>query len=347
MRRAVDIPDGLDVDGLMHAALRATRATYPHPNPRVGAVIVAPDGEVLATGVCHGDGLPHAETNALDQVSHAAGTTMVVTLEPCDHHGRTPPCSQALIDAGIARVIIGATDPDPRVAGRGIARLREAGVEVIADVAVPAVVENDPGYFHHRATGRPLVTLKLASTLDGQVAALDGTSQWITGEAARDDVHRLRSEHDAVLVGAGTVIADNPTLDVRTVGYQGPQPVPVILVGDRDIPETSAVLGRSPIIYGKDDTGFAKVDDFVKDLGGRGIVSVMVEGGPAVARSFIEASAVDRYVWYIAARLAAGSGIPAIGGAFATIGDSHVIEIVDVTMIGDDIRVDARPPAGS
>ncbi len=347
MRRAVDIVDGLDVDGLMHAALRATRATYPHPNPRVGAVIVAPDGEVLATGVHHGAGLPHAEMNALDQVSHAVGTTMVVTLEPCDHDGRTPPCSQALIDAGVARVVIGATDPDLRVDGRGITRLREAGIEVIADTAVSDVVENDPGYFHHRATGRPRVTLKLASTLDGQVAALDGTSQWITGEAARDDAHRLRSEHDAVLVGSGTVIADDPTLDVRTEGYEGPQPLPVVLIGDREIPEGSAVLERSPILYGRNDTGFAKVDDVVKDLGARGIVSVMVEGGPRVARSFIEANAVDRYIWYIAARLAAGSGTPAIGGAFATLGDSHVVEIVDVTMVGDDIRIDARPTAGS
>jgi diaminohydroxyphosphoribosylaminopyrimidine deaminase/5-amino-6-(5-phosphoribosylamino)uracil reductase len=185
MRRAVDIPDGLDVDGLMRDALRATRTTYPHPNPRVGAVIIAPTGEVLATDVCHGDGLSHAETNALAHVAHPGGTTMIVTLEPCDHDGRTPPCSQAIIDAGIARVIVGATDPDPRVDGRGIARMREAGIDVVADVAVDDVIANDPGYFHHRTTGRPLVTLKFASTIDGQVAASDGTSRWITDEIAR------------------------------------------------------------------------------------------------------------------------------------------------------------------
>ena len=343
MRRAVDIPDGLDVDGLMHAALLATRETHPHPNPRVGAVIVAPDGEVLATGVHHAAGEPHAETNALSQVSHPAGTTMVVTLEPCDHDGRTPPCSQSLIDAGITRVIIGATDPDPRVAGRGITRLRNAGIEVVADVAVPDVVENDPGYFHHRATGRPLVTLKLASTLDGQVAALDGTSRWITGEAARSDAHRLRSDHDAVLVGAGTVIADDPALTVRTEGYQGPQPVPVILVGNRGIPHGSAVLNRNPILYGEGEAGFVDVDEVIKDLGSRGIVSVMVEGGPTVARSFIDAGAVDRFVWYIVARLAPGSGVPAIAGAFSTIEDSEALSITDVTMVGEDVRIDARP----
>jgi diaminohydroxyphosphoribosylaminopyrimidine deaminase/5-amino-6-(5-phosphoribosylamino)uracil reductase len=343
MRRAVDISDGLDVDGLMRAALRATEATYPHPNPRVGAVIVAPDGEVLATGVCHGDGRTHAETNALDQVSHPAGTTMVVTLEPCDHHGRTPPCSQALIDAGVSRVIIGATDPDPRVAGRGVARLRKAGIDVTVDVATDEVVENDPGYFHHRTTGRPLVTLKLASTLDGQVAALDGTSRWITGEAARMDAHRLRSEHDAVLVGAGTVISDDPALTVRGEDFMGRQPVPVVLVGDRGIPPGSKVLGREPIVYGADDSGLVPIAEVVKDLGTRGIVSVMVEGGPRVARSFLDASAADRIVWYIAARIAQGSGIPAIGGVFSTISDSTAVQIMGVTMVGDDIRVDARP----
>ncbi len=343
MRHAVDIPDGLDVDGLMRDALRATRATYPHPNPRVGAVVVAPNGQVLATGVCHGDGLAHAETNALAQVTDATGTTMIVTLEPCNHQGRTPPCSQALIDAGVARVVVGATDPDPRVAGSGIAHLREAGIEVIVDVAVDDVVANDPGYFHHRATGRPLVTLKLASTLDGQAAAADGTSRWITGADARADVHRLRGEHDVVLVGAGTVIADDPALTVRLEGHEGPQPVPVILVGDRDIPPDAAIMGRDPIIYGRGDPGFVSIGEVVKDLGSRGIVSVLVEGGPKVARSFLDAGAVDRIVWYIAGRVGPGTGIPAIGGTFRTLGDSLAVEIIGVSMLGSDLRIDALP----
>jgi diaminohydroxyphosphoribosylaminopyrimidine deaminase/5-amino-6-(5-phosphoribosylamino)uracil reductase len=347
MRRAVDIPDRLDVDGLMRAALRATRTTYPHPNPRVGAVLVAPNGEVLATGVCHGDGQPHAETNALVQVSQPAGTTMIVTLEPCDHHGRTPPCSQALIDAGISRVIIGATDPDPRVPGKGIARLRDAGIEVFADVAVGDVVANDPGYFHHRSTGRPLVTLKVAATLDGQVAASDGSSRWITSDEARADAHLLRSEHDAVLVGAGTVITDDPTLTVRIEDYRGPQPTPVILVGNREIPSGSTLLERRPIVYGQGETGLVNVDGVVKDLGTRGIVSVLVEGGPRVSRSFLDAGAVDNIVWYVAARVAGGVGLPAVGGTFANIADAHPVDVIDVTVIGGDLRIDARPVGAS
>ena len=272
---------------------------------------------------------------------------MLVTLEPCDHHGRTSPCSQAIIDAGIARVVVGVTDPDPRVAGRGIARLREAGIEVSIDVAVDAVVANDPGYFHHRATGRPLVTLKMASTIDGQAAALDGTSQWITGEEARADAHLLRGEHDAVLVGAGTVIADDPLLSVRSEDYAGPQPIPVVLVGDREISAESAVMGRHPIIYGQGEPGHVSVDDVVKDLGSRGIVSVMVEGGPQIARSFIDAGAVDQFVWYVAGRVAAGTGMPAISGSFETIGDSVDIEIKNATVIGSDVRIDARPGSAS
>jgi len=341
MRRAVDIPDGPDVDGLMRAALDATRGTHPHPNPRVGAIVVSSTGDVLATGVCHGDGLAHAESNAIDQVPDPAGTTMIVTLEPCDHHGRTPPCTQALIEAGVSKVVIGASDPDPRVAGRGIARLRSAGIEVVVDTAVAEVIANDPGYFHHRGTGKPLITLKVASTLDGQIAAADGTSRWITSDEARADAHRLRSEHDAVLIGAGTVITDDPLLTDRTPGYSGPQPVPVVLLGDRALPGTSAVLDRSPIIYGADDPGNVSIDEVVKDLGARGIVSAMVEGGPHVARSFLEADAVDRIVWYVAGRLAGGVGLPAITGTFDTIGDARSIDIVDVMMVGPDIRIDA------
>jgi diaminohydroxyphosphoribosylaminopyrimidine deaminase/5-amino-6-(5-phosphoribosylamino)uracil reductase len=349
MRRAVDIVDGLGVDELMLAAIDATRSTYPHPNPRVGVVIVTPDHSVLALGVCHGDGLAHAETNALDalsDISLANGATAIVTLEPCSHHGRTPPCTDALINAGISKVVIGAVDPDPRVSGAGIRRLREAGIEVVTQIASEAVVAADPSYFHHRQFGVPRVTLKMASTIDGQAAALDGTSQWITSAEARADVHRLRSQNDAVVVGAGTVIADDPLLTVRLEGYEGPQPLPVVAAGDRPIPSACKIMERNPLIYGWETRGPVDISDMLKDLGSRGVTSVLVEGGPTLARSFVKAKAVDAVVWYIGAKLAVGTGLPAIAGRFESIIEAVDLTIVDVQTVGADIRIRAVPNFG-
>jgi diaminohydroxyphosphoribosylaminopyrimidine deaminase/5-amino-6-(5-phosphoribosylamino)uracil reductase len=348
MRRTVDIDDGLDVDELMLAAIDATRATYPHPNPRVGAVIVTPDHEVLAYGVCHGDGLAHAEVNALQALADpesSVGSTVVVTLEPCSHTGRTGPCAEALIEAGVARVVIGTLDPDPRVSGKGVQILRDAGVDVEVGVHGTEVIAADRAYFHHRRTGLPFVTLKVAATLDGQVAAADGSSQWITSSEARTDAHVLRSEHDAVLIGAGTVIADDPTLDVRLDDYSGPQPRPVVLAGTRPIPETSTLLARDPIVYG---AGEARVDitSTLKDLGEQNILSVLVEGGPTVARSFLDAQVVDEFVWYIAGKVAGGTGKPAIGGIFETLSDATDVEIVDVAGLGGGVRITAVPVRG-
>lgn len=349
MRRAVDIVDGLDVDELMLAAIDATRSTYPHPNPRVGTVIVTPDHTVLSLGACHGDGLAHAETNALDNledISLARGATAIVTLEPCSHHGRTPPCADALIAAGVTRVVIGAVDPDPRVSGAGIKRLRDAGVEVVTGIATDDVVAADPSYFHHRRTGLPLVTLKMAATLDGQAAAIDGTSQWITSVEARTDAHRLRSEHDAVVVGAGTVIADDPSLTVRLDGYAGPQPRPIVVVGARTIPTHSAILKRDPILYGSDAVGSVDIADMLKDLSSQGILSVLVEGGPTLARAFLEAEAADVIVWYVGAKLAGGTGRPAIAGRFESIGDALALTVTDIATVGTDIRITASPSWG-
>ncbi len=349
MRRTVDIVDGLGVDELMLAAIDATRSTYPHPNPRVGAVIIAPDHSVLSHGVHLGDGLPHAETNALDALEDpksSHGATVIVTLEPCSHTGRTGPCADALIDAGVARVVVGALDPDPRVAGSGVSRLRDAGIDVEVGVRESEVIAADRAYFHHRRTGRPFVTLKMATTMDGQAAAKDRTSQWITGPQARVDSHRLRSEHDAVLVGAGTVIDDNPSLTVRIDGYTGPQPRPVVIAGGRTLPEGAALFDRDPIVY-QEAGERVDIDSVVKDLGARMILSVLVEGGPTIARSFMDADAVDEYVWYIAGKIAGGTGIPAIGGDFGTIADARDVEIVDVNRFGTDVRITARPAGGT
>src|SRR5947209_6310347 len=210
------------------AADRSRRITA--PNPWVGCAIVR-DGELVAVGAtAGGPGAPHAERVALDAVGPGAdlrSAAVYTTLEPCSHHGRTPPCADALIDAGVGRVVVGIEDPDPQVAGEGIARLRNAGVDVTVGVLADEIGAQLAPYLKHRRTGRPWVVLKLAATLDGRTAAPDGTSQWITGEPARADAHRLRADSDAVLVGAGTVRTDDPSLTVRHV--DGRDPLRVVL----------------------------------------------------------------------------------------------------------------------
>ncbi|HYT38061.1 MAG TPA: bifunctional diaminohydroxyphosphoribosylaminopyrimidine deaminase/5-amino-6-(5-phosphoribosylamino)uracil reductase RibD, partial [Acidimicrobiia bacterium] len=210
MRRALELA----------ASVRATTS----PNPWVGCVIDPGAFE----GATQPPGGPHAELVALERAGDAArGATMVVTLEPCAHHGRTPPCVDAILAAGVAKVVVGVEDPDPNVQGRGIARLRQAGVEVEVGVCADEVRAQLAPYLKHRSTGRPWVVLKLAASADGRTAAPDGSSRWITGEAARADAHRLRAESDAVIVGAGTVRADDPELTVRAA--EGRDPLRVVL----------------------------------------------------------------------------------------------------------------------
>lgn len=345
-------------DELMHRAIGLTEGTRPHPNPRVGAIVLNPAGHVIAERAHFEAGSAHAEAAALAEAGSAAhGSTVVVTLEPCAHYGRTPPCVEAVIDAGVSRVVVGALDPDPRVAGQGVARLLEAGIEVVSGIEEAAVIDNDPGYFHHRLTGRPLVTLKIAATLDGQAAASDRSSQWITGESARRDAHQLRADNDAVLVGIGTVIADDPRLDVRLDGYAGRQPRPVVIAGRRNVPLESAILGRDPIVFTPSDgapkanqrlaavsmPGADGVDlgGVVKHLGGEGVLALLIEGGPGIAGSALRAELVDRIVFYYGAKLAVGTGLPAIAGTFETMAGTLAVSIDRVTMLGPDLRVDA------
>ena len=343
MRRTVDNPlDGAAVDKLMRQALEATSDTFPHPNPRVGAIVITPDGAVRQVGAHLRPGTPHAERLALDGLDNTEADSMVVTLEPCSHHGRTPPCTDAIVESGISRVYIGAVDPDERVSGKGVTALRDAGIEVIETGLSEIVEDNDPGYYHHRRTGRPLVTLKLALTLDGQVAAADGTSQWITSPDARRDAHRLRADHDAILVGAGTVRADDPQLTVRLEGWTGPQPQPVILKGSGEIPADARIHRRNPRIMEPDIDGRVPVAQAVEELGKDGITSVLVEGGAHVARSFIEAGLVDELVVYVGARLAGGIGLPALAGPFATITDALPLAFTGVDHLGPDLKITAR-----
>jgi diaminohydroxyphosphoribosylaminopyrimidine deaminase/5-amino-6-(5-phosphoribosylamino)uracil reductase len=328
-------------DDLAHmrgALARAARVrSTTTPNPWVGCVVVptavAGEGRRVFGGATSPPGGPHAEVVALAAAGGAArGSTLYVTLEPCAHHGRTPPCSEAIIAAGVSRVVVGVLDPDERVSGRGVAALRDAGVEVSVGVAADEVTEQLAPYLKHRRTGRPWVVLKMAATLDGGTAAPDGTSRWITGEAARRDVHLLRAHSDAVLVGAGTVRADDPELTVRLDdGVEWPQPLRVVL---GKAPPAARV---HPALELSGDPG-----DVLDDLGRRGVVQLLVEGGATVAHDFHAAGLVDRYVVYLAPAFFGGSDArPLFGGRGAgTIGDVWKGRVLSVDRLGEDLRVE-------
>ncbi len=315
-------------------AAAATVRTLTSPNPWVGCVVVPPGDAPAAIGATDRVGGPHAEAAALLLAgAGAAGAVVYVTLEPCCHHGRTLPCTDALIAAGVRRVVVGILDPDRRVGGAGVERLREAGIEVTVGVGAAEITEQLAPYLKHRSTGRPWVVLKLAATLDGRTAAPDGTSRWITGPLARADVHRLRAESDAVLIGAGTVRADDPALTVRELGIEsaGRQPLRVIL---GRAPDGARV---HPAVEMSGDLG-----QVLDDLGGRGVLQVLVEGGAAVAHDFHRAGLVDRYVLYLAPALFGGDDGRALfaGTGAATIGELWRGQLLSVTQLGPDLRVE-------
>ncbi len=314
--------------------------------------MIVADGEVVGEGWHEGPGTPHAEAMALTAAGELArGATAVVSLEPCSHTGRTSPCTDALIGAGVARVVVGAGDPDARVAGRGVAALRAAGIEVTEGVETDAAEALDPAYFHHRRRGRPLITLKAALTLDGSVAAADGTSQWITGEVARADGHRLRAEVDAVLIGAGTLRTDDPRLTVRLDGYDGPQPRPVVVAGARPLPAGTRLATRNPLVIATtaqpgwetivvDGTaGHPDMTSVMDALADAGLLHVLVEGGPTLAGALWKAGMVDRGVWYLAGLIGGGAGRSPLGGVFDTLQHARAVHVTDVTALGPDLRV--------
>lgn len=311
------------------------------PNPWVGAVIVDQYG-ALYDGATEPPGSRHAERVALDLAGEAAeGATLFTTLEPCDHHGRTGPCVDAIIDAGVSHVVIGALDPDPNVSGAGMERLAKAGVHVTVGVEAPAVEVQLAPYLTHRSTGRPHVVVKLAMTLDGFIAAPDGTSQWITGPEARRDVHRLRAESDVIVVGSQTVEADDPSLTVRDftpslademLGSLDPWRV---VLGTR---AAGLEAGSKTAPY---ESWPGSIGGLLDELGSRGHLQVLVEGGGSTAGSFHRLGLVNEYWLYLApAIMGGGDGQnPFAGEGAITMERIQRGRFLDVTPLGDDIRI--------
>ena len=330
------------------------------PNPAVGCVLVKGD-VIVGRGWTADGGRPHAETRALAQAGGAArGATAYVTLEPCAHHGKTPPCAEALIAAGVARVVVATDDPDPRVSGRGIAMLRDAGITVDVGILQEQANHDHAGFFLRQRARRPFVTLKLAGTLDGRIATATGESQWITGPAARRAVHLMRARHDAVMVGAGTVRADDPSLTVRGLGIAR-QPVRVVLSRLVKLP-TDAQLARSagetPVWLcheaGADvsdwvaqgavslpcATQAGRIDpaDALRVLADQGITRVFCEGGGMLAASLLNADLVDELVVFQAGAAIGAEGTPMIAGmGVAMLDEAPRFTLRQVHQIGPDI----------
>lgn len=308
------------------------------PNPVVGCVILDRSGRIVAEGFHARAGGPHAEVVALEAAGASArGGTAVVTLEPCRHAGRTGPCTNALVEAGVARVVYAVDDPTGNASG-GAEELRAAGLDVEGGVLTTEAEQGNATWLHAMRTGRPFVTWKYAATLDGRIAAADGTSRWISGAASRADVHRLRSLSDAIVVGTGTVLADDPRLTVRDAPLISRQPLRVV-VGKRPIPEDAAVLdgGAESLVMHTHDPS-----EVLADLAARGVISVLLESGPTLAAAFWRAGCIDAVVAYLAPALL-GSGRSVLDDiGVETIADVHRLDVADVTVLDGDVRVTAR-----
>jgi diaminohydroxyphosphoribosylaminopyrimidine deaminase/5-amino-6-(5-phosphoribosylamino)uracil reductase len=341
------------------------------PNPMVGAVIVR-DGVVVGMGAHLRAGEAHAEVHALQMAGEKAnGGVLYVTLEPCSHHGRTPPCVEAVLKAGIARVVIAVLDPNPLVAGRGAAMLCDAGVEVTIGVMEAEARRLNEVFFHYITTGLPFVTVKTASTLDGKIATETGDSRWITGEEARQQVHELRRQHDAILVGVNTVIADDPALTVRLDGRETEkQPIRIILDSQLRTPLSARVVtdGKAPTwivaaqqaprekkaalsergvqVVELDADNQLPIDQVLQTLGQRGITSLLVEGGAAVNGSLLKARAIQKIISYVSLKLVGGASAPTpFGGAgIPLMGEAVLLRDMELERVGErDIRITGYP----
>lgn len=333
------------------------------PNPSVGCVIVK-NGRIVGRGRTADGGAPHAETEALGQAGlQAKGATAYVSLEPCAHHGRTPPCANALVDAEISRVVIGASDPNPQVDGQGVAILRDAGIEVTEGVLQFEAENLHSGFFKRISQGRPSVTLKLANSFDGRIATASGESQWITGPDARRLVHGMRANHDAVMIGGGTARADDPSLNVRGMGAVS-QPVRVVVSRKLDLPLSGNLAKTAAdiplwICHGRDApielrtvweqlgatliecrTAGQNVDvvSVLNALGGKGLNRIFCEGGGSLAASLLSTDMVDELIGFTAGLALGAEGLPAVGSmGFHRLAEAKRFDLVDTKPIGNDV----------
>ena len=363
-------PDRATADGFMRAALHeaAKGLGRTSPNPAVGAVLVR-GGKVIARGHHSRAGGPHAEVVAIRAAgARARGADLYTTLEPCDHYGKTPPCSIAVLEAGVRRVFVGSADPNPLVNGRGIARLRDAGVPVEEGVLRAECDALNAHWFKYIREKRPYVTLKAAVTLDGRIATRTGDSRWVTGEPARRWVHRLRDRVDAVLVGAGTALADDPLLTTRLPGGRGRDAIRVVLDTDLRLPSRLALLrprsaaptivahasspaGRTrraapgvELLRCRRGKGGVDLRDLLARLAARGITHLLVEGGARVHARFLEEGLVDRLAVFVAPKLAGEDGVPFLASRGPSrMADAIRLDEVQVERVGDDVLVIGRP----
>ena len=355
----------------MRAALALARRGWGStwPNPSVGCVLVR-EGRVVGRGHTAPGGRPHAETEALRRAGALArGATAYVTLEPCAHHGQTPPCAEALVAAGVIRVVIASPDPDPRVNGRGVGILRAAGVEVVEGVLAEEGEEVHAGFLSRVRRGRPLLTLKLATTLDGRIATRTGESQWITGTAARRAAHAMRGEHDAVLVGAGTVASDNPDLTCRIPGFSPRSLLRVVADSHLRTALTARVVmtaaAAPTAVLHRDGADPARLQAFrtagvtlhavpaaspgvdlaagLQVLGSMGVTRLLAEGGARIAAALLRLGLVDRIAWFHAPAVMGGDGLPAAAGfgadLLAALPRFHRVR---ATPIGEDMLTELR-----
>ena len=355
-----------DTDHMSHAlALAARGLGRVWPNPAVGCVIVDPGGDIVGRGWTQPGGRPHAESEALRQAGkRARGATAYVSLEPCAHHGQTPPCAEALAQAGVARVVAASIDPDPRVGGQGLAILKNAGIKTEVGMAEAAAQALNAGFIKRVTQGLPLVTLKLATTLDGRIATAAGESQWITGEAARRRGHMMRATHDAILIGRRTAERDDPELTCRLTGLEDRSPIRVVVdsalsldakcrlyATARQIPtwaiaaadadsarvEALSALGVEIVMTPRSAAGI-DLGEGLRALAGRGITRLLVEGGARIATTLLTAKLVDRIAWFRAPMLIGADGRAAIDPlALDRLTDAPALLRTAIEPVGEDM----------
>ncbi|MDM5334357.1 bifunctional diaminohydroxyphosphoribosylaminopyrimidine deaminase/5-amino-6-(5-phosphoribosylamino)uracil reductase RibD [Ureibacillus composti] len=353
--------------------LAATAKGNTNPNPVVGAVLVK-NGVIVGTGLHRKAGEPHAEVHAFNMAGeHANGATLYVTLEPCSHYGKTPPCAKLVIESKVSRVVVATTDPNPSVAGRGIRMIEDAGIEVEVGILEKEARKLNERFIHNMLTSRPFVISKFAMTADGKIATHTGHSKWITGEEARHQVHELRDEVDAILVGVGTVLADNPSLTTRLPEREGKNPIRIILDSNLRIPLNSTVLqteeaktiivtslevdtskveaveekGATVLAVSKNEHGL-NLDEMLSRLYEMGITDVLVEGGGEINASFLRTGLINKFFIYIAPKIIGGknSKPPFTGVDVDTMDDALELEFDDVEKVGKDLCIVAYPKQG-